>query len=109
MMLHTKYQDALCLMVSKQEDIFMFSLYGPIKTCDPQRKGSIWSKGDYLNKLGKGQLDDATYEISRLFALWSMSKRSFHVSYYLSLHKICDPWDEGHFLLGDATYQISRL
>ena len=47
MMLHTKYQGSrLCGF--RLEDFFMFSLYKP----------------NNLNKLGRGPLDDASYQIS---------------------------------------------
>ena len=36
-----------------------------ISLCDPWG-GHLWPQGNYLNKLGSGPLDDATYQISRL-------------------------------------------
>ena len=39
----------------------------------------FWLQGHNLNKLGRGSLDDATYQISMLWALWFKTRRSFHV------------------------------
>ena len=36
------------------------------ETCDPRGRPILWPQGHYLNKLGRGSLDDATYQISRL-------------------------------------------
>ena len=33
-------------------------------TCDPQARDNFWPQGDNLNKLGRGPLGDATYQIS---------------------------------------------
>ena len=74
-----------------------------------------------MNKLGRGLLGDASYQTSMLWALWFQTRIFFHGSPYISLCKTNDP-KAGHFLppahnmnklgrglLGDATYQISRL
>ena len=45
-------------------------------------------QGCNLNKLYRGLLDEATYKISRLYALW-FQKRLFHIP-YISLCKTCD-------------------
>ena len=39
----------------------------------------FWSQGHYLNKLGSGPQGDATYQISRLYALWFQTTRFFDV------------------------------
>ena len=36
-------------------------------------------KGHNLNRLGRSPLDDATYQILRLKALWFQTRRFFHV------------------------------
>ena len=56
------------------------------KRCDP-RVGP----GHDLNKLGRGLLDDATYQISMLQALWFQTRRFFQCFSYISLCKTCDP------------------
>ena len=60
MMLHTKYQGSRPCGF-RQEDLFMFLS----KTCDPEA-GHFWPQGFYLNNLGRGLLDNTTYQISRL-------------------------------------------
>ena len=65
MMLHTKYQGSKpCIF--RQEDFFMFL---PIKAyVKPmtQRRCHFVPHGYNLNKLGRGLLDDTTYQKSRL-------------------------------------------
>ena len=55
-----------------------------------QGAGPLWPQGHTLNKVGKGPLGDATYQISRLYALWFPTGRFFHVFPYISLCKTCD-------------------
>ena len=69
-----------------------------------------------LNKLGRGSLGDATYQISSL-----SDKKIFHVFPYKAYVIHVTPgrghfWPQGYNLnklgrgpLGDATYQISRV
>ena len=47
-----------------------------------------------MNKLGKGPLGDATYQISRLLSLIVSDKKKlfFHRLPYIGLCKTCDPW-----------------
>ena len=48
----------------------------------------------HLNKLGRGPPDDASYQISRLYAIWFQTVRQedfFHGFHYISLCKTCDP------------------
>ena len=65
MMLHTKYQGSMPCGF-RQENVFMFL---PIKayvkhvTTVP---GHFWPQVHNLNKLGRGPLGDATYQILRL-------------------------------------------
>ena len=66
MMLHTKYQGSIGLMVSDKKIFLCFSLYKPMLNMRPLRLEHFWSKGHYLNKLGSGSLGDASYQISRL-------------------------------------------
>ena len=53
---------ALGLMVSDKKISPCFPYIGLCKTCDPQ----TGPQGDNLNKLGRGPLGDATYQIYRL-------------------------------------------
>ena len=41
--------------------------------------GQFWPQGYNLNKLGRGSLGDASYQISRLYALWFQTRRFFMV------------------------------
>ena len=75
------------------------------------RRGLFLPPGYNLNKLGRGSLGDASYQMSRLYAVLFRTRIFFHVS----------PWEgpflaQGHNLnkpgrgpLGDATYRMSRL
>ena len=58
-MLHTKYQGSKSYGFRKEE-FFMFPYISLCKTCDP-RERAICGPGEYLNKLGRGILGNATY------------------------------------------------
>ena len=73
-MLHTKYQGSRPYGF-RQEDFFhVFPYIGLCKTSDHRGGGGgggggggqFWPQGHNLNKLGKGPLGDASYQISRL-------------------------------------------
>ena len=64
MMLHTKYQGSRPYGI-RREDFFMFPYISLCKTCD-HRGGPFFAPGDNLNKLGRGPLGDATYQILKL-------------------------------------------
>ena len=64
MILHRKNQDSgPCGF--RQEDFFMLLPISLCKTCDPLGRPFL-AQGYYLNKLGRGPLGDATYQISKL-------------------------------------------
>ena len=44
--------------------------------------GSFLAPGVYFEKLGRGQLGDATYQIPRFLAIWLSDKKIFHVLPY---------------------------
>ena len=75
-----------------------------------------------MNNVGRGLLGHATYQISKLWALWFQTRRFSHDSLCKPNNKTCVPqgwynfWATGdnlnkigRGLLGDATYQISKL
>ena len=86
MMLHTKYQGSRPYGF-RQEDVSMFFP----KICDLQVGTIFGHQGHNLNKLGRGPLGDATYQISRPRTLWFQTRNCFHVLPYISLCKTCDP------------------
>ena len=89
-MLHTKYQSSKPYGF-RQEDFFYVSPYISLcKACDPWGV-AIFGPWSNLNKLGRGLPDDASYQISRLYALWFQTRSFFHVSPNKSLCKTCDP------------------
>ena len=63
----------------------IFSMFFPCislcKTCDPMGPGHYWPEDHNLNKLGRGPLRDAIYQLPRLYALGLMvsDKKIFHV------------------------------
>ena len=61
MMLHTKYQGPV---ISDKKIFSHFPYISLCKTCD--HRGPFMAPGVFLNKLGRGPLGDATYQISRL-------------------------------------------
>ena len=112
---------AQCHMVSDKK---IFSCFFPkeayVKHVTPGA-GHFWPQGYNLNKLSISSLGDASYQISRLKALWFQTRRFFSFfSLYKHMYTIRPQvgtfWLQGHNLnklgrcpLGDATYQISML
>ena len=64
MMLHTKYQGSRPCGF-RQEDFSMFlPIKAYVKPVTPEA-GPFWPQGYNFNKLGRGSLDDTTYQSSR--------------------------------------------
>ena len=58
-------------------------------------QGHFWRQGHNLNKIGRGPLGDATYRISRLYALWFQTRRflKFHLENLFLVHVTCNRLD----------------
>ena len=54
-------------MVSDKKIFSYFPYISLCKAFDPPGWGHFWPKGYNLNKLGRGQLGDDTYQISMLY------------------------------------------
>ena len=61
----SKLYKALSLMVSDKNFFHDFPYIGLCKTCDPGAGPSL-APGYNLNKIGRGPLNDATHQISKL-------------------------------------------
>ena len=79
MMLHTKHPGSRPWDFSK-EDFSSFSIRNLCKTCP-------WPQGYSLNKLVRGLLDEATYQISSQEALWFLTRRFLSQK---SIFSLCD-------------------
>ena len=89
MMLHTKYQGARPCGF-RQEDFFTFPYISQCKTCDPAGRAIFQPQGYNLNKLDRGALGDAAYQISRLQAFWFQTRRFLKFSSQKSIFSLCD-------------------
>ena len=56
---------ALGLPVSMKKNFEIFFLCSYVPTCDPWG-GPVLPQGHHMNKLGRGPLEDATYQKSKL-------------------------------------------
>ena len=65
MMLHTKYQGSKP-KVSDKKIFSCFPYIGLCNSCDPWGGAIFGPRDRKLNKLGRGSLGDASYQISRL-------------------------------------------
>ena len=74
-----------------QEDFKGFPYIRPYKHVVPGR-GHFWPKGYNLNNLGRGLLDEATYQISKTWAFWFQSRRFLKVFLMLVYLKHVCPW-----------------
>ena len=82
--------NALGLVVYDEDSFSYISYISLCLTCDPQERAHFWHQGYDLNKLGRSLLDNATYQLLRLLALWFQARGFSHFS-NISLCKICDP------------------
>ena len=64
-MLHAKYQDSRQYDFRQEDSFHIFHYISLCKTCDPGGGTIFGPFGHNLNKLGRGLLADATYQISR--------------------------------------------
>ena len=62
---------------------FPNSILDYVKSGDPRGGGQSLSWCRYSNKLGRGPLEDATYQISKLYAFWFLTRRFFKFSFVL--------------------------
>ena len=62
-----------------------FSILADEKYVTP-RVGPFMAQGHNLNKLGRGPLGDATYQI------WFQTRRFLPHTAYISICETCDPW-----------------
>ena len=117
-MLHTKYQGSRPNGFRQEDFSIIFPIITYVKHVIPG-SGPFFAQWYNLNKLGRGPLGHATYQISRFWTLWFQTRRCLCFP-YISLYKNVTPGAgpflvPGHKLnklgrspLDDATYQISR-
>ena len=76
-------------MVSDKKFFHVIPYISLCKTCDrPPRWDHLRAKEHYLNKLGRGPLGDAAYQISRL--LWFQTRRFLKFSSRKCSFSMCD-------------------
>ena len=68
-MLHTKFQ-ASEPSGSKEEDFLIYSIHFYGSNLGPLARGHLGPWDLHLNKLGRGALGNATYQISNTWAMW---------------------------------------
>ena len=89
MMLHTKYQGSRPC-VSDKKFFSCFPLYKPMQNMWPQKRAHILTQRYSMNKLGRGPQDKATFQISRLYPLWFLTRRFLMFSSQKSIFSLCD-------------------
>ena len=110
-MLHTKYHGSWPNGFRQEDFSTCFSLFNPYVKHVTSGVGQFWPQGYNLNRLGRRLLDNASYQISRLYALWFQTRRFFMFFPIKANVKYVTPgwghfWPQGHNPQGDATYQI---
>ena len=107
-------------MVLKKKIFEYFSMHFYGLNLRPLTRGHLGPWDLHLNKLGRGPLGNATYQISNIWAKWFWRRRFFNIFLCISMVGTYDPlarghlgpWDLGLNKLGkgppgNATYQIS--
>ena len=79
MMLHTKYQGSMNCGFRQDYFLMFLHLFKPMKNMQSPGQAHFWPKGHNLIMLGRGLLDNATYQISRLLNLWFQTRRFLYV------------------------------
>ena len=97
MMLLTKYQGFRPYGFRQKDFYNVFPIYAYVNNVNPGW-GHFWPQGNNLNKLGRGQLSDATYQLSKLSVVGFSDKKIFPCFTYISLCNTYDPW--GGAILG---------
>ena len=64
-MLHTKYQSSMP-SIFREEEFWRWPSLFQCSNLWPPGWGQFWPQGFHMNKLGRGPLEDATYQISKL-------------------------------------------
>ena len=60
--------------------------------------GQLWPQGQNLNKLGRGSLGHAAYQISRMLRNYGFRRQEdFHVFPFIGLCKTCGPLGRANF------------
>ena len=73
-MLHNKYQSS-ALSCFRDEKFWNLSSMFLCSNIWPPGWGQFWPHGHHMNKLGRGPLGDATYQISKLWAFFHFQRR----------------------------------
>ena len=82
---------ALRLQVSEEKIFKVFLLCSYAQTCDPRGGARFDLRGHTLNRLGRGPLGDATYQISKLCTFLFQRRRFLKFSVFVPMFQYCDP------------------
>ena len=107
-------------MVLKKKSFEYFSMYFFGLNLGPLAWGHLGPWDLHLNKLGRGPLGNATYQISNIWAMWFWQRRFLNIFLCFSMVRTQDPLARGHVgpwslglnkfgkgPPGNAIYQIS--
>ena len=75
----------LQLSVSERKNFEVFIPCSYVQTCDPWGQGKFSAKGHHMNKLGRGALGNATYQISELHAFQFQRGRILKFVFFVSM------------------------
>ena len=102
-MLHTKYQGSRPSSLRVEELWNFHSLFLCFKLVIP-RAGLVLSPGAFMNKLGRGSLGDATYQISNLYAIQFQRRKILKMCFFVPMFQLMTP-GEGPVLIPGASYE----
>ena len=90
MMLHIKYQSFGLVVSDKKFSFFSYFPYTSLCKKVTAGQAHFWPKGHNLNTFGRGPLDDATYQISRLLPLLFLARIFLKLSFRKSIFSLCN-------------------
>ena len=81
-MLYTKYQSSRPSSFKEEEEFWNCLSLFFCSNLWPLGRSKCWLQGHHMNTLGRGPLEDASYQISKLEPLWFGTKRFLKISFF---------------------------
>ena len=105
-MLHAKYQGSR--PSSFRVELWNFRSLFLCSTYDPPGQGQFWPQGHFMDKLGRGPQEDATYQISNLYAIQYQRRKILNMGFFVPMLHLVTPV-VGPVLTPEASYEQTWL
>ena len=96
---------ALHFLVSEKKNFKVFLLCSYVSNLWPSERDQFWPQGHHMNNLGRGLLGDATYPISKLYAIYFQRRRFSKILLFFSFWL---PWQPQLWLEFNLLNNVGR-